>query len=212
MREMVDALAGETCVIKNVCNGGNEMTREQAKQNLIAIGVAEPTDEQISNYLNQVNGEAKKEKDRADKYKAEADKVAELQGQLDNLNNQNLTDLEKLQKQVEQLASENAKKDADIASMKMTTALASIGIVGDNAKSLFNEDGGLNVESLGKIIADREQKSVAEHEKKLLDGTGEPGGSNQPKEKTEIDKVVELMTGGNTEGAKTPSDIVSAYK
>ena len=31
------------------------MTREQAKQNLIAIGVAEPTDEQVSNYLNQVN-------------------------------------------------------------------------------------------------------------------------------------------------------------
>ena len=42
------------------------MTREQAKQNLIAIGVAEPTDEQVSNYLNQVNGETKKEKDKAD--------------------------------------------------------------------------------------------------------------------------------------------------
>lgn len=38
------------------------MTREQAKQNLIAIGVAEPTDEQVSNYLNQVNGETKKRK------------------------------------------------------------------------------------------------------------------------------------------------------
>ena len=50
------------------------MTREQAKQNLISIGVAEPTDEQVSNYLNQVNGETKKEKDRADGYKAKADK------------------------------------------------------------------------------------------------------------------------------------------
>ena len=36
------------------------MTREQAKQNLISIGVAEPTDEQISSYLNQVNGETQK--------------------------------------------------------------------------------------------------------------------------------------------------------
>lgn len=40
------------------------MTREQAKQNLIAIGVAEPTDEQVSNYLNQVNGETKRRKIR----------------------------------------------------------------------------------------------------------------------------------------------------
>ena len=44
------------------------MTREQAKQNLIAIEVSEPTDEQISNYLNQVNGETKKEKDKAAEY------------------------------------------------------------------------------------------------------------------------------------------------
>lgn len=28
------------------------MTREQAKQNLISIGVEEPTEDQISNYLN----------------------------------------------------------------------------------------------------------------------------------------------------------------
>ena len=36
------------------------MTREQAKQNLISIGISEPTDEQVSNYLNQLNGETKK--------------------------------------------------------------------------------------------------------------------------------------------------------
>ena len=41
------------------------MTREQAKQNLIALGVAEPTDEQVSNYPNQVNGETKKANARA---------------------------------------------------------------------------------------------------------------------------------------------------
>ena len=45
------------------------MTREQAKQNLIAIGVAEPTDEQVSNYLNQVNGETRnKERERQSRW------------------------------------------------------------------------------------------------------------------------------------------------
>ena len=29
------------------------MTREQAKKNLIALGIAEPTEDQVSNYLNQ---------------------------------------------------------------------------------------------------------------------------------------------------------------
>ena len=72
------------------------MTREQAKQNLILIGVAEPTDEQVSNYLNQVNGETKKEKDRADGYKAKADKADELQTQLDEIEAGNLTEVEKV--------------------------------------------------------------------------------------------------------------------
>ena len=39
------------------------MTREQAKQKLISFGVAEPTDEQISDLLNSVNAETKKEKE-----------------------------------------------------------------------------------------------------------------------------------------------------
>ena len=59
------------------------MTREDAKKNLIACGIAEPTDEQITNYLNQVNGAIKTEKDRAEKYKAESEKVTDLQKQLD---------------------------------------------------------------------------------------------------------------------------------
>ena len=40
------------------------MTREQAKQNLIGIGIAEPTDEQITNYLNQIGAETKSYKDK----------------------------------------------------------------------------------------------------------------------------------------------------
>ena len=94
------------------------MTREQAKQNLIAIGVAEPTDEQVSNYLNQVNGETKKEKDRADGYKAKADTADDLQKQLDELQAGNLTELEKANKaldtankQIAELQKNNAIRD-----------------------------------------------------------------------------------------------------
>lgn len=42
------------------------MTREQAKQKLISLGVEEPTDGQISDYLNSIN-EALKAKERKQK-------------------------------------------------------------------------------------------------------------------------------------------------
>ena len=77
------------------------MTREQAKQNLITIGVAEPTDEQISNYLNQVNGETQKEKDKANQYKAKADTADNLQKQLDEIQAGNMTELDKANKALE---------------------------------------------------------------------------------------------------------------
>ena len=51
------------------------MTREQSKTFLVSLGITEPTEEQITNHLNSVNKEIKSEKDRADKFKAEADKV-----------------------------------------------------------------------------------------------------------------------------------------
>ena len=75
------------------------VTREQATEQLKAVGVENPTDEQITTYLNNVNAEAIKEKSKADKYKEDADKAADLQKQLDDLQNQSLTDAEKKQKE-----------------------------------------------------------------------------------------------------------------
>ena len=54
------------------------MTRTQALENLKSFGIEEPTDEQVTAYLNQIGGETKKEKDRAEAYKAQADKASEL--------------------------------------------------------------------------------------------------------------------------------------
>ena len=40
------------------------MTREQAKQALIGMGVAEPSEEQVSKLLDSISAETKKEKDK----------------------------------------------------------------------------------------------------------------------------------------------------
>ena len=40
------------------------MTREQENQVLIGMGIEEPSDEQVTKYLDSVTGEVKKEKDK----------------------------------------------------------------------------------------------------------------------------------------------------
>ena len=55
------------------------MTREQAKQNLIGFGIAEPTDEQITNYLNQIGAETKSYKDKLASVGGKDDRIAKLE-------------------------------------------------------------------------------------------------------------------------------------
>lgn len=169
------------------------LTREQAKQNLINLGVAEPTDEQVTNYLNQVGGETKKEKDRADRLKADADKVAELQRQLDELNSQNLTDIEKANKATEAANQQVEELQKQLKKLETMKQLAEKGITGDDAEQLFNEDGSLNFETFGKILTERATNAANEKEKELLNNTPNPTGSS----------------GGNPSGSE-PEDVANA--
>jgi hypothetical protein len=53
------------------------------------------TDEQITNLLNKSGEEMAREKEKANQYKAKADKADELQTQLDEIQAGNMTELEK---------------------------------------------------------------------------------------------------------------------
>ena len=59
------------------------------------------TDEQITNLLNKSGEEMAREKEKANQYKAKADKADELQAQLDELQAGNMTELEKANKALE---------------------------------------------------------------------------------------------------------------
>ena len=171
------------------------MNRTQAEENLKSFGIEEPTDEQISNYLNQVHGESKKEKDRADKLKAQADKVSELQGQLDALNNANLSEVEQANKATETANKKIADLEKQIEQMQLKAQLAEKGIVGEDADALIGADGKLDIEVLGRIISERETASASAKEKELLDSTPSPQGNG----------------GGNDDDAK-PLDVENAEK
>lgn len=186
------------------------MTREQAKKNLIAFGIEEPSEEQISNYLNQIGAETKKEKDRADGYKANADRAEELQAELDRINEQNLSDIEKANKATETANNRVAELEKQMKSMQTKASLAELGIVGEQAENLINADGAVDFAVLGQIISDRETKAAAKKEEDLLDKTHNPGGGaggGNNETKSTAEKIVEKMFSGQ----KQNNDILSHY-
>lgn len=185
------------------------MNREQAKQNLITIGIAEPTEQQVSDYLDQVNGESRRERDRADRYKADASKVADLQKQLDDLNSQNLSDIEKANKERDEALTNVDALRKEVNQMKTLNALAERGITGDDAKNLIREDGSLDFETLGKIITERETAAASAKEAELLKNTPNPGGkgADESGDKTAAQRLVEKVL----PKAAAPKNIIGNY-
>ena len=189
------------------------MTREQAKQNLISIGVAEPTDEQISSYLNQVNGETQKEKDKANQYKAKAEKADELQTQLDEIEAGNLTEVEKVNKDLEAANNLIAKLQKDNAVRdQRESAMTNFKITAEQAKAVVKDDGSLDYTELGKIMSEKETAAAQAKEQEIANNTTNPGGnsaSGENKEKTEAEKTAETIgktLAGSNEVTKTVVD------
>lgn len=184
------------------------MTREQAKQNLIGFGISEPTDEQISNYLNQIGAETKKQREIAESYKADAEKAVELQAELDRINEQNLTDIQKANKATEVATTRVAELEKQIKSMQTKKNLAEIGITGEIAEKLINADGVIDFATLGQIISDREKAAAELKEKALLDNTPNPnGGASGKNEKSTAERIAAKFIGGQ----KQENNILSHY-
>lgn len=172
------------------------MNRNQAIENLKFFGIEEPSDEQINTYLNQVHGDSQKERNRADALKAQADKADELRQKLDELNNANLSEVEKANKATEQANAQIAELNKKIANMELKAQLAEKGIVGEDADNLIGADGKLDIETLGKIISERETAAASAKEKELLDSTPSPKGND----------------GGGKEDDVKPADLEMAEK
>lgn len=186
------------------------MTREQVLKLF-----PEATDEQITNLLNQSNGELEKEKQKSKAYKADADKAKELQEKIDELEAGNLTEIEKANKALEEanktiadMQKKNAIRD------QREQAMSNFKIDAEQAKTVIKEDGILDYEALGKIITDKETASAQAKEKEIADGGTNPGGGSgggSGKEKTEAEKTAEAIgktLAGTNESAKS---IVDSY-
>lgn len=171
------------------------MSRNEVKELMKSWGIEEPTDEQITDYLNRVQKEVKTAEDKANRYKADADKVKDLEKQIEELNSANLTDIEKANKATEDAMNKVADLEKTVKQMKQLKALAEVGIVGEDAEGLFGEDGSLNIEKLGEIIGAREKAAVDVYKKEALDNTPAPDDKGNPDD-------------GNDKGDPLTKDIV----
>ena len=189
------------------------MSREQAKQNLVALGIAEPTDEQVTNYLNKVNGEIQKEKDKAAAYKEKAEKADELQKKLDEMEAGNLSEIEKANKALEaanktiaDMQKSNAVRD------QREAAMTNFKITAEQAKTIVKEDGSLDYAELGKIMSEKETAAAQAKEQEIAKNQDVPGGgAGGNKGKTEAEKIAENI-GKNLAGTnKTAESIVNSY-
>lgn len=155
------------------------MTREQAKQKLVALGIAEPTEEQVTDFLNTIGAETKKEKDRADGLKAKADKADELQTQLDDLNSQNLSDIEKANKALETANSRIAELEkAQAIAERRNIVSEKFKVTSEQAKQIVKDDGNFDYDVLGQIISDKEQAAATATEQKIASNATNPGGGS----------------------------------
>lgn len=193
--------------------GKKMLKREEVKQKLVEWGIENPTDEQISDYLATISKETKSAEDRANKFKADSDRVRDLEKQIEELNTANMTDLELSNKKAEDAEKKVAELQATVTQMKLLKSLADIGITGDEANGLFDEGGSLNTEQLGKIIESREKAAVATYQKQTLDSTPAPDGKkgeDEEEEKPYIDIVDRVAASKKAETEAV--NIIDSYK
>lgn len=213
MRQIGEHGADTTCVNK-VCVWRKEMTRKEAEQNLIGFGIAEPTDEQITNYLNQIGAETKSYKDKLASVGGKDDRIAELEKELEKLNKQNMSDLELANAERDKALSSVANLEKQIENMITKTELAKLGITGELADTLVSGNGKLDFVALGQIISDREKNAISEYEKKALENTPNPSGNKGKDEpqKTEAERIAESLGKSASATGKDSEAIIASYK
>ena len=170
------------------------------------------TDEQITNLLNKSGEEMAREKEKANQYKAKADKADELQTQLDELQNGNMTELEKANKALETANQQIAKLQKDNAVRDLReSAMSDFGINAEQAKTVVKDDGSFDTTSLGKIISDMKANAIAEYEKNALKGTPNPnngGNNNGPDSKPADVANAEQISFGTVASAESQNSYV----
>ena len=178
------------------------MSREEARQNLVALGIEEPTDAQVTNYLNQFHAN-KNPQPQPTPSPAPTPQPAP------NPNPEQDKEMELLRQKIAQLESENAKKDIlayatskGLSGKNVANVLAAYGDNVDSSKS--------SIDAICSIISARETAAATAKEQEIASKASNPGGGNgggAGTEKSSAEKIAEKLYPGN----KTENSILSHY-
>lgn len=177
------------------------------REELIAMGISEENADKI---MADYGSTVQKANAKAEQYKEKANKADELQTQLDELNSQNMTEVEKATSALEVANKKIAELEKkDTIRTQRANAMEKFGITAEQASKVVTDDGATDYEVLGQIFADSKKSAIAEYEKQKLDDTPNPGGSTggSGEEKTNAEKLVEKYYSGQ----KQNNDVLSHY-
>ena len=194
------------------------MTREQAKKKLIDLGIAEPTEEQETKYLDTVSDATKSEKAKYEQLKAENDQLKEENGQLGELRtqmeeaeNSKLTELEKITKELEKSNQRVAELERlSLIREQRSTAAEKFKITAEQANKIIKDDGSFDMDLLGQIISEKETTAVSNYEKEKMAETHNPGGGT--KQGVENNVAVELAKASAQRLGGVNQDILNYYR
>ena len=164
------------------------------------------TEEQITALLNQHHEELNAEKAKNKSNAENESTIAELRKQLEDIQNKDLSDAEKLQKQIDDLTKKNQIAESTIKNMELKNSLLGKGISAEDADKFIE---GMKADKFDAgILETMINNAVAAKEQADLKKTPNLGGTNGGDNKSDAEKMVEGLFSSDDQ----PKDILSHYK
>ena len=167
------------------------------------------TEDQITAILNMHNSELENEKAKNKADAGDKDKIKALEEQLEAIQNKDLSDAEKLQKQIDDLTKANQTANQTIKDMEMKNNLLGKGISAEDADKFI---AGIKEDKFDTgILETMINNAVAAKEKADLKKTPNHGGSggNPEDTKTDAEKLVTSL--GLASSSTKQNDVISNY-
>lgn len=185
------------------------------------------TDAQITGVLNANNSEVKREREKADEYKANAKKYTENAGRyatmeqenadykrrIEEMEQGNLTEIEKANKALENANNRIAELEkTQFITSQRADAMTNFKITADQAKEVVKDDGSLDMVKIGQIMTEKESAAALAKEQEIANASSNPGGHGGSGGNEGNDIAKQLATQAAQRAKQVDKNILSNYR
>lgn len=183
------------------------MTREEARLNLVALGIEEPTDAQVTNYLNQFHSNRNPNPTPTPAPQPTPSPNPTPNPEPTPANDEELANM---RRQIEDLQRENARKD-------ILAYAVSKGLTGEQVQKVLNaftdnvDAAKSAIDSIGQIISENRESAARAKEQEIAGNAGNPGGGNgggnpQDEKPDDVKNAESIAFGGLPKNAQSARD------